>query len=120
MVTGDHRGPWIGEILKGEFVGRGQAVLSFTWMILLGRNGSEQKLPELYASFIESELKKKKRVNFQRKEKFTYRLILETTAINISNCFLPIFFLCMTQFVFHRFYIGVIIPNVVQLYVFWE
>ena len=58
---------------------------------------------------------KKKRVNFQRKEKFTYRLILETTAINISNCFLPIFFLCMTRFVFHRFYIGVIILNVVQL-----
>ena len=101
VVTG---GPWIGEILKGAFVGRGQAVLSFTWMILLGRNGSEQKLPELYASFIESELTKK-RVNFQRKEKFTYRLILETTAINISNCFLPIFFLCMTRFVFYRFYI---------------
>lgn len=65
VVTGDHRGPWIGEILKGEFVGRGQAVLSFTWMILLGRNGSEQKLPELYASFIESELKKKKEWTFK-------------------------------------------------------
>lgn len=119
VVTGDHRGPWIGEILKGEFVGRGQAVLSFTWMVLLGRNGSKQKLPKLYASLLLNVNFKKKRVNFQRKEKFTYRLIPETTAINISNCFLPIFFVCMTRFVFHRFYIGVIILNVVQLYVFW-
>ena len=44
--------PVVGEILKGEFVGRGQAISSFTWMILLGRKESEHKLPELYKSLL--------------------------------------------------------------------
>lgn len=42
----------VGEVLKGEFAGKGQAVSPFTSTLLLGRKEREHKLPELNESLL--------------------------------------------------------------------
>ena len=54
------------------------------------------------------------KVNFKRKEKYTYSLILETT-INILGCFFPIFFLCMIWFVSLVLHRCMVILNITKL-----
>lgn len=75
----------VGETLKGELIA-GAGNLTF---YLDDKVGEKRRKSRSCKNCTVSVLK----VNFKRKEKFTYRLIPETTTINILDFFFPIFFL---------------------------
>lgn len=74
----------VGETLKGELIAR-VGNLNFYLDDTVREKGERAEAARIVQSLV-------LKVNFKRKEKFSYSLIPETTTINILDFFFPIFF----------------------------